>query len=224
MSEPWPAGLPGVLRLPSGRLIRGRGLRRPVPDGPDPAFGLYLLGKEPPAVPWESAWFRWPDFGLPADRDAAIGHSRRRGSAPPRSGSKWPARAAAVAPAPRWPAWRSWTASQPAGPLPSSGSTTTRKAVETLGNAGSSPASRRDTRCRTAATDEAPSAGSSVGYGSACASASRRLRRTPPGTPCSRYGGPPTISRSSSPGGSPTTSTRCTPATCPARGWRAGSR
>ena len=72
MSEPWHADLPGVLRLPSGRLVRGRGLWRPVPDGPDPDFGLYLLGKEPPPVPWESAWFRWPDFGLPADRHTAI--------------------------------------------------------------------------------------------------------------------------------------------------------
>ena len=72
MNEPWPAGLPGVLRLPSGRLIRGRGLRLPGPDGPDPAFGLYLLGKEPPAVPWESVWLRWRDFGLPADPAAAV--------------------------------------------------------------------------------------------------------------------------------------------------------
>jgi Protein-tyrosine phosphatase len=72
MIEPWAAGIQGVLRLPSGRLIRGRGLRRPSPDGPDPAFGLYLLGQEPPAVTWESAWLRWPDFGLPSDREAAI--------------------------------------------------------------------------------------------------------------------------------------------------------
>jgi hypothetical protein len=72
MSEPWHAGMPGVLGLPSGRLVRGRGLRRPVPEGPDPAFGLYLLGTEPPPVTWESAWLRWPDFGLPADRDMAV--------------------------------------------------------------------------------------------------------------------------------------------------------
>ena len=72
MSESWEPGLPGVLRLPSGRLVRGRGLRHRLPDGPAPAFGLYLLGKEPPAVPWESRWLRWPDFGLPADRDVAV--------------------------------------------------------------------------------------------------------------------------------------------------------
>jgi len=38
-----------------------------LPDGPIPAFGVYLLGRRPPAVPWESRWLRWPDFRLPAD-------------------------------------------------------------------------------------------------------------------------------------------------------------
>jgi len=76
--------MPGVLRLPSGRLIRGRSLRRRPPDGPVPALGLYLLGKEPPAVPWESWWLRWPDFGLPADPDAvrrALAEAWRRAAA-----------------------------------------------------------------------------------------------------------------------------------------------
>ncbi|MFE3452270.1 protein phosphatase [Nonomuraea sp. NPDC059194] len=63
--------MPGVLRLPSGRLVRGRGLRRPTPEGPEPAFGLYLLGHEPPKVEWEARWLRWPDFWLPSDRVAA---------------------------------------------------------------------------------------------------------------------------------------------------------
>lgn len=68
MSETWDPGAPGVMRLPSGRLVRGRGLRRPLPAGLEPEFGLYLRGSEPPAVPWESRWLRWPDFGLPSDR------------------------------------------------------------------------------------------------------------------------------------------------------------
>jgi protein-tyrosine phosphatase len=59
-----------VLLLPSGRLVRGRGLSRPLPEGPVPAFGLYLLGKQPPTVAWESRWVRWPDFRLPADDEA----------------------------------------------------------------------------------------------------------------------------------------------------------
>jgi hypothetical protein len=59
------------VRLPSGRLVRGRGLSRPVPEGPPPEFGLYLLGSPPGPFPWPSAWVRWPDFRLPADRPAA---------------------------------------------------------------------------------------------------------------------------------------------------------
>jgi hypothetical protein len=66
--EQWDPTTPGVLRLPSGRLVRGRGLRDGLPSGPEPTFGVYLLGKPPPAVAWESRWIRWPDFRLPADR------------------------------------------------------------------------------------------------------------------------------------------------------------
>ncbi|MGI5238197.1 phosphatase domain-containing protein [Dactylosporangium sp. CA-139066] len=65
----WNADEPGVLRLPSGRLIRGRGLRNPPPDT-DPQFGLYLLGRDR-AFEWPSRWVRWPDFWLPADKAAA---------------------------------------------------------------------------------------------------------------------------------------------------------
>lgn len=67
MASTWDPTAGGVLRLPSGRLIRGRGLRRDTPEGPAPEFGLYLLGKQPPAMPWEARWVRWPDFRLPAD-------------------------------------------------------------------------------------------------------------------------------------------------------------
>jgi protein-tyrosine phosphatase len=67
MQRTWDPAATGVLRLPSGRLVRGRGLARPLPDGPTPAFAVYLLGEEPPAVEWEARWLRWPDFGLPAD-------------------------------------------------------------------------------------------------------------------------------------------------------------
>src|SRR4051794_18465598 len=71
MIATWEPAAAGVLRLPSGRLVRGRGLRRPPPPGPDPQFGVYLLGAEPPPVGWASVWLRWPDFGLPADRGRA---------------------------------------------------------------------------------------------------------------------------------------------------------
>ncbi|MFJ5221680.1 protein-tyrosine phosphatase family protein [Streptomyces sp. NPDC088400] len=71
MTSLWEPAAAGVLRLPSGRLVRGRGLRRPLPEGSVPTFALYLLGHQPPAVDWESRWLRWPDFRLPADRPAA---------------------------------------------------------------------------------------------------------------------------------------------------------
>ncbi|MEV0699797.1 protein-tyrosine phosphatase family protein [Saccharopolyspora sp. NPDC050389] len=71
MGDFWdPAGA-GVLRLPSGRLVRGRGLRKPLPPGSVPVFAVYLLGKTPPEVEWESRWLRWPDFRLPSDRAQA---------------------------------------------------------------------------------------------------------------------------------------------------------
>lgn len=71
MAETWDRAGPGVLELPSGRLVRGRGLARPLPAGPSPQFAVYLLGRPAPVVDWESRWIRWPDFRLPRDRVAA---------------------------------------------------------------------------------------------------------------------------------------------------------
>ncbi|GAB3827561.1 protein-tyrosine phosphatase family protein [Kribbella italica] len=71
MAHQWTAEYDGLMKLPSGLVVRGRGLRNPAPPGLDPTFGVYLLGKEPPPVRWESRWVRWPDFRLPSDRDAA---------------------------------------------------------------------------------------------------------------------------------------------------------
>lgn len=70
--ELWDTAAPGVMRLPSGRLVRGRGLRRPLPDGPLPTLGIYLLGHEPAALGWESRWLLWPDFGLPSDAQSML--------------------------------------------------------------------------------------------------------------------------------------------------------
>ncbi|BCL16570.1 protein-tyrosine phosphatase family protein [Micromonospora sagamiensis] len=72
MDTTWEPTAPGVLRLPSGRLVRGRGLRAGPPTGPAPTFAVYLLGAPPPPVDWESRWLPWPDFRLPRDR-AAVG-------------------------------------------------------------------------------------------------------------------------------------------------------
>lgn len=69
----WDRSAPGVLALPSGRLVRGRGLREGPPTGPDPDFGVYVLGAPPPAPPWEWRWVRWPDFWLPTNAVQARG-------------------------------------------------------------------------------------------------------------------------------------------------------
>jgi hypothetical protein len=68
---PWDEQAPGVLRLPSGRLVRGRALRRPPPAGPVPEFALHLGSRPSPPVPWQTREVRWPDFRLPADRQQA---------------------------------------------------------------------------------------------------------------------------------------------------------
>ena len=71
MTETWDPTPTGVLRLPSGRLVRGRGLRGPLlPPGPEPAFALYLLDHPPAPTAWESRWIRWPGYWLPSDRKA----------------------------------------------------------------------------------------------------------------------------------------------------------
>jgi hypothetical protein len=77
----WEPGAPGILRLPSGRLVRGRGLRDPLPPGPPPTYGVYLLGRPPRPMGWESVWLRWPDFWLPSDAGrarAVLGEAWRR--------------------------------------------------------------------------------------------------------------------------------------------------
>lgn len=60
------------MMLPSGRLIRGRALHRPLPAGPPPEFGVYLLGRNPPPVEWEARWVQWPDLRLPVDEADAM--------------------------------------------------------------------------------------------------------------------------------------------------------
>ena len=71
MQEEWDIESPGVLQLPSGRRVRGRGLRAPLPDGPLPEFGVYLQGRPLVPIDWDSRWVRWRDFRVPSDgRDA----------------------------------------------------------------------------------------------------------------------------------------------------------
>lgn len=62
----------GVVEFPDGRRIRGRGLRRPLPAGPEPHFGVYLVGRDPGAFGWDHRWVRWPDFRTPSSPDDAV--------------------------------------------------------------------------------------------------------------------------------------------------------
>lgn len=67
----WDEATPGVVTLPSGVRVRGRGLRGGVlRAGPPlaagtPDFGVYLTGRPHVEPGWESRWVRWPDFRLP---------------------------------------------------------------------------------------------------------------------------------------------------------------
>ena len=67
----WADG-PDIVEFPGGRRIRGRGLRRPLPDGLEPEFGVYLLARDPGPFEWDHRWVRWPDFRTPTSTDDAI--------------------------------------------------------------------------------------------------------------------------------------------------------
>lgn len=70
--KPWVAELTGVVTLPSGRLVRGRGLRSgPVDDADAPDFGLYLTTRLHQES-WQSQWIAWPDFRLPRVPSSAL--------------------------------------------------------------------------------------------------------------------------------------------------------
>lgn len=69
----WHEETDGLVILPDGRRVRGRGLRNGPPATDElPDFGLYLIGKPYEAARWTSRWVRWPDFRLPHDRSDAI--------------------------------------------------------------------------------------------------------------------------------------------------------
>lgn len=74
----WSDGTAGLVTLPDGCRLRGRGLRRePDADEEPPEFGLYLAGRRPPPPRWDAVWLRWPDFRRPADPAEAVAALRR---------------------------------------------------------------------------------------------------------------------------------------------------
>ncbi|GLZ33461.1 protein-tyrosine-phosphatase [Lentzea sp. NBRC 105346] len=66
--------LEGAVQLPDGAWVRGRGLRNPMPAGPEPEFGLYLA--KGPAPAWPHERIDWPDFWVPRDDADAIAKIR----------------------------------------------------------------------------------------------------------------------------------------------------
>lgn len=57
----------GVVRLPSGALVRGRSLRAAVP-----AADFTLVLGDGPRPPWPVRAVRWPDFWVPLDLSDAV--------------------------------------------------------------------------------------------------------------------------------------------------------
>ncbi|MDP0397076.1 protein phosphatase [Tsukamurella strandjordii] len=67
---PWAEGTAGLLRLPSGLLVRGRGLRAGAPDE-SATVTLALTWLPPESAPGRILWVRTPDFGVPLAPEAA---------------------------------------------------------------------------------------------------------------------------------------------------------
>ena len=67
----WEEG-PGVVTLPDGRRVRGRGLRSELPPGPRPEFGVYLVGNDPGPFRWSYLWVECRDFRTPTDHHQAL--------------------------------------------------------------------------------------------------------------------------------------------------------
>ncbi len=75
VAHSWRVRLDDAVRLPDCAWVRGRGLRNPMPTGPEPEFGLYLGSAKLRArhsFSWPHEWLDWPDFLLPRDTTAAI--------------------------------------------------------------------------------------------------------------------------------------------------------
>jgi hypothetical protein len=90
--------LVGAVALPDGVLVRGRGRRQPLPDGPLPEYGLYLGQPGGRSLPgfaarpvwkpdWPAEWVDWPDFRVPRD-DVAAAEAIARAYARARDGQR----------------------------------------------------------------------------------------------------------------------------------------
>jgi protein-tyrosine phosphatase len=69
----WSETTAGMVILPNGFRVRGRGLRNDFPAGAElPEFGLYLTAKPHLESEWDSRWVCWPDFRLPRSSTDAL--------------------------------------------------------------------------------------------------------------------------------------------------------
>ncbi|MNW59485.1 hypothetical protein D3C74_374050 [compost metagenome] len=69
----WSDTADGLVVLPDGRRVRGRGLHAGPPDLTEaPELGVYLTARPHVEVGWESRWIGWPDFRLPRSPSDAV--------------------------------------------------------------------------------------------------------------------------------------------------------
>ncbi|MET4224195.1 protein-tyrosine phosphatase family protein [Oerskovia enterophila] len=69
----WSDTADGLVVLPGGRRVRGRGLHAGPPDLTEaPELGVYLTARPHVEVGWESRWIGWPDFRLPRSSSDAV--------------------------------------------------------------------------------------------------------------------------------------------------------
>ena len=66
----WEPGT-GVVDLPGGGRVRGRGRRAGPPAPPDAEWTLALAGSPPKDLAGAVRWLRWRDFWVPSDPDDA---------------------------------------------------------------------------------------------------------------------------------------------------------
>jgi protein-tyrosine phosphatase len=69
----WSERITGVVVLPNGYRVRGRGLRDGLVPGENlPEFGVYLTKRPHVEDRWDSRWVAWPDFRLPRSSPDAL--------------------------------------------------------------------------------------------------------------------------------------------------------
>ena len=90
MNDTWNPESQGVLRLPSGRLVRGRALRRPLPQGFNPLLHSTCSGENQRRLPGKAAGFFGRTSGCPNTRLQPLTRFAKHGLGLKLNGSKSP--------------------------------------------------------------------------------------------------------------------------------------